>query len=208
MTEGSGAQSARVDLLTAEVRTVMVGSRQVTLSVYRQLDTIEPESIEAMGRVRDSQDKEDGLYVIGRHRETGALTRSHFPAPSSEVLLKLDTQAVIETIALLSQEDDDDVSPIDTDTRIINSSSGRRLYAKDIAVAQDADCVIRVRRYAHNAQSAQSARYWRYAYGHAEGRREIIAAAEEELIRQRELRKFQETHHWDELPLIVLAGLR
>jgi hypothetical protein len=30
--------AARVDVLTAEVRALMVGSRQVTLSVYRQLD--------------------------------------------------------------------------------------------------------------------------------------------------------------------------
>lgn len=32
---------ATVEVLTAEVRTLMVGSRQVTLSVYRQLDEVD-----------------------------------------------------------------------------------------------------------------------------------------------------------------------
>lgn len=38
----SGLQTATVETLTAEVRTLMVGSRQVTLSVYRQLDSVSP----------------------------------------------------------------------------------------------------------------------------------------------------------------------
>jgi hypothetical protein len=47
--------TAHVEVLTAEVRVLMVGSRQVTLSVYRQLDPVEPEAIEPFGRVRDGQ---------------------------------------------------------------------------------------------------------------------------------------------------------
>ena len=43
---------AVVKVLTAEVRTLMVGSRQVTLSVYGQLDHAPPEYIEPFGRVR------------------------------------------------------------------------------------------------------------------------------------------------------------
>lgn len=52
----NGAASATVETLTAEVRTLMVGNRQITLSVYRQLDREPYELIEPFGRVRDSQD--------------------------------------------------------------------------------------------------------------------------------------------------------
>jgi hypothetical protein len=71
--------SAHVDVLTAEVRALMIGNRQVTLSVYRQLDTVEPDEIEPFGRVRDSKDGYSELYVIGRHKEGGALVRSSCP---------------------------------------------------------------------------------------------------------------------------------
>jgi hypothetical protein len=43
--------AARVEVLTAEVRVLMVGSRQVTMSVFEQLDSVAPEAIEAFGRV-------------------------------------------------------------------------------------------------------------------------------------------------------------
>jgi hypothetical protein len=43
--------TARVEVLTAEVRILMVSSRQVTMSVYEQLDPVRPEAIEAFGRV-------------------------------------------------------------------------------------------------------------------------------------------------------------
>jgi hypothetical protein len=35
------AHEAKVEVLTAEVRVLMVGSRQVTLSVYSQLDEVD-----------------------------------------------------------------------------------------------------------------------------------------------------------------------
>jgi len=50
--EASSQHDARVQVLTAEVRTLMVGSRQVTLSVARQLDEVRPYEIEPFGRVR------------------------------------------------------------------------------------------------------------------------------------------------------------
>jgi hypothetical protein len=42
---------ATVEVLTAQVRTLMVGSRQVTLSVYKQLDRVQPHEITPFGRV-------------------------------------------------------------------------------------------------------------------------------------------------------------
>jgi hypothetical protein len=59
--------TATVEVLTAEVRVLMVGSRQVTQSVFRQLDEIEPGFyIEPFGRV-SFPDKSDrgGVWVVG-----------------------------------------------------------------------------------------------------------------------------------------------
>ena len=83
------SETATVETLTAEVRTLMVGNRQVTLSVYRQLDYARPNEADLMGRVRATQFKgptrsngwlEDaGLEWVGRHKVTGALVRGHVP---------------------------------------------------------------------------------------------------------------------------------
>jgi len=82
------SNTATVEVLSAEVRALMVGSRQVTLSVYRQLDHVAPDQIEPFGRIRDNKDREHELntyghrtgyrlaYVVGRSIESGALVRS------------------------------------------------------------------------------------------------------------------------------------
>jgi hypothetical protein len=64
--------SATVETLTAEVRVLMVGSRQVTLSVFRQLDWIDYDEIEPFGRVNEG----DGRVVVGKHTGTGVLARA------------------------------------------------------------------------------------------------------------------------------------
>jgi len=60
------------------VRVLMVGSRQVTLSVYRQLDTVPPARITPFGRVRDKSDEDapwaPRLHVVGACN--GQLVRS------------------------------------------------------------------------------------------------------------------------------------
>jgi hypothetical protein len=75
-----GSTSATVEVLTAEVRVLMVGSRQVTLSVYRQLDAIAFNALTPFGRVRGlSPPPGDfaayGIEFIGADRE-GRLCRS------------------------------------------------------------------------------------------------------------------------------------
>lgn len=67
-----------VEVLTAEVHTVAVGSRRLTQAIYRQLDAVRPERVEPFGRVRlrDSRDTGPGIAVVGRDRVTGALVRS------------------------------------------------------------------------------------------------------------------------------------
>lgn len=71
--------TATVETLTAEVRVLMVGSRQVTMSVYNQLDHADIVEIEwpPFGRVHPRDTAMDTVYVVGRHRGTGALVRCH-----------------------------------------------------------------------------------------------------------------------------------
>ena len=78
--------TAHVDVLTAEVRALMVGSRQVTLSVYRQLDRVLPADIEPFGRVRDRDTHPPDVAVVGRHIGTGALVASSaMPIPGEDI---------------------------------------------------------------------------------------------------------------------------
>lgn len=79
--------SAVVETLTAEVRVLMVGNRQVTLSVYRQLDLVELEEMEPFGRVNDGRDESfEFVQVVGSHRATGALVRARAYKLVSEVV--------------------------------------------------------------------------------------------------------------------------
>lgn len=71
--------AARVDVLTAEIRVLMVGSRQVTLSVYGQLDQVKPAEIDPFGRVAPRDADPDYVYVVGasaRDADRGTLVRS------------------------------------------------------------------------------------------------------------------------------------
>lgn len=72
--------TATVETLTAEVRVLMVGKRQVTMSVFRQLDTVdwrEEETFELFGRVRETRKDEQGfIHVVGKMKKTGVLVRS------------------------------------------------------------------------------------------------------------------------------------
>jgi hypothetical protein len=76
---GCGAKDARVQVFTAEVRTLTVGSRQVTMSVYSQLDHAAPDDITPFGRVEPRNALDEWVYVAGRHHETGVLVRSSLP---------------------------------------------------------------------------------------------------------------------------------
>lgn len=66
---------ARVTTVTAEVRVLMVGSRQVTLSVFSQLDPVAPSQITPFGRVRGKGSSDDRTEVVGADRD-GQLCRS------------------------------------------------------------------------------------------------------------------------------------
>lgn len=70
--------TATVETLTAEVRVLMVGNRQVTKGVYQQLDIADPWHINPFGRVNAGTSYEDGygakqlysLELVGEHEGT------------------------------------------------------------------------------------------------------------------------------------------
>ena len=71
--------AARVEVLTAEVRVLMVGSRQVTMSVYDQLDQVKPGEIEPFGRVAPRDAGSGWVNVVGvsaRDADRGTLVRA------------------------------------------------------------------------------------------------------------------------------------
>jgi hypothetical protein len=72
MTETS---TATIETLTAEVRVLMVGKRQVTLSVAKQLDSVDPWDIRPWGRIRSGGAK---VEVIGTD-DAGNLVTCEFP---------------------------------------------------------------------------------------------------------------------------------
>ena len=68
--------TATVETITAEVRVLMVGNRQVTLSVYRQLDTVDLRLMSPFGRINDPAQPAQAVWVVGRSVADGTLVRS------------------------------------------------------------------------------------------------------------------------------------
>lgn len=79
------ADVPRVEPLVAEVRVLVVGKRQVTGGMYKQLDYVTPDLIEPFGRVRSSVYAMPNAHfeVVGRHCETAYLVRSDAPVDPS-----------------------------------------------------------------------------------------------------------------------------
>lgn len=77
--------TAVVETITAEVRVLMVGSRQVTAGVYGQLDMVEPCEIIPFGRVTPKDAQAGHVYIAGKHKETGELVRSCTPCSEDKI---------------------------------------------------------------------------------------------------------------------------
>jgi hypothetical protein len=79
----SSASDPAVEVLTAEIRVLQVGSKPVTLSAARQLDSVDGSAIKPFGRVRIDPKPADGLIeVIGS--VNGILARSSAAARKVE----------------------------------------------------------------------------------------------------------------------------
>src|ERR1035437_8270191 len=68
--------TATIESLTAEVRTLVVGSRQITLSVAKQLDIIPLSRLRIFGRVHISKDVD---YVIGADEDGTLALAKYYP---------------------------------------------------------------------------------------------------------------------------------
>lgn len=76
---------ATVQTLTAEVRVLTYGTRQITKSVVAQLDAIRADAIQPFGRIRTGQKIAEPwgvpelpeLELIGRHPRTGVLVKAN-----------------------------------------------------------------------------------------------------------------------------------
>jgi hypothetical protein len=73
----SDKHEATVEVLTAEVRLLQVGRRQVTLSVVRQLDWADPADVVPFGRVRT------GDNLPGRPRAIDSMASSRVKQPAA-----------------------------------------------------------------------------------------------------------------------------
>lgn len=76
------AQQATVETLTAEVRTLVVGARQVTLSIANQLDVVPLDELRVMGRISL---RKDGQHVIGSDRNGVLSLATYDPDPISTI---------------------------------------------------------------------------------------------------------------------------
>ncbi len=77
----NGSTTATVETLSAEVRVLMVGNRQITLSVYRQLDHRPADQIEMFGRVRADKNPSPTIELVGRAPD-GSLVASTIQPPN------------------------------------------------------------------------------------------------------------------------------
>lgn len=197
----NGAISARVDVLTAEVRALMIGSRQVTLSVYRQLDTVPPDQCVPFGRVRDSKDEAQELhqlFVVGRHATDGTLIRSSvYHQPYKQVI---DPPLNNHTWWYEPTAEDAGYSP---------TYWGGGHSAKDACalIAEDGEYAVYCHLFPRNQRiygRCPSVDKWDFKTG------EIAEYAMQKGLTT--IWAIKESHRfhgdWSQLPLIVLAGLR
>jgi hypothetical protein len=87
----SGISTATVETLTAEVRVLMVGSRQVTQSVAKQLDRVPLSRLRPFGRVKLSPEEYYTL-VIGADPDGVLAVASAVPEVNRQAYIELDSK--------------------------------------------------------------------------------------------------------------------
>lgn len=70
-------ETATVETLTAEVRVLMVGNRQITQTIAKQLDQVHPDYIDPFGRINAHWITDSVTTVIGRDKRDGSLVLSN-----------------------------------------------------------------------------------------------------------------------------------
>jgi len=72
----STTTTATIETLTAEVRTLVLGSRQITLSMAKQLDVVDLSRLRVFGRVHIFK---SANYVIGADRDGQLALAEYWP---------------------------------------------------------------------------------------------------------------------------------
>jgi hypothetical protein len=178
-------QSATVETLTAEVRVLMVGSRQITLSVARQLDWVELEDMEPFGRVRLDADP----TVIGRDRETGALVLATYRLPHEPVFLDSDDLEQSITVCATHRLANDRAP-------LAITFEGTRVQVSALMVTL---CGVAGHFWHQTPSGVPACLPPILLHGQERSVRRAVAAEAERIRLRRSM---------DDLPLIVLAGLR
>ena len=164
--------TATVETLTAEVRVLMVGTRQVTLSIFGQLDDVAIDKIEPFGRVSPKDADPSYTYAVGRHTDTGELVRCQV----------LTSRSIMEKIL---HEEKTAIENLRQNAETYHSLSGRK-HAEG------------------RVDGYSGSRMWEAKAQEAEGEADERQVKMEALAVQMEI----DAVRWENLPLIVLAGLR
>jgi len=220
----NGKGTATVETLTAEVRVLMVGSRQVTLSVYNQLDLVPHARVEPFGRVNP---KEGGLWVVGRDSLTGTLVRSVSPqvrdvlnkGPFTKGATKLMTEAIARQLeATRGVGHPDFVACRDDLTQVCARLVGARLAdeLRCLQVLRDVGDQLKIdsfhltnvfRAQLKNVSAGGYAR-WEAAAGTVDRKADLLTKGYRVAVMNAEDKVDEIRQSWSDLPLIVLAGLR
>lgn len=207
----NGTKDAHVQVLTAEVRTLVVGSRQVTLSVYNQLDSVNWQDITPFGRVAPKGVSADVVHVVGAEKESGALVRSWLPATRTAInsqlqhLVRAFREADPETCATEKV-----MREILLDAERLDGDADRsEQWALAATARGDIPAAERYRRQAawdhgkadEKVECAERMRGRASAWNEEANRLSEVFAADFDTLTKA-------SAEWLELPLIVLAGLR
>lgn len=217
----AGPHDASVQVLTAEVRTLIVGSRQVTLSVYNQLDHVPHSSITPFGRVNPKAADRSHIYVVGRRKRGRSLVRAMTPSMSDvldrEPFEWAATQVATDAFEAIRGAADD---ALEAFVREVALSFALLIRAGFFNLARAEDALMREARNAGlctaeripadirsriaglNAGSAKA------SAGPFESRALAVIHGYEQADTEAAVTVARVRRVWSELPLIVLAGLR
>ncbi len=217
----AGPRDARVQVLTAEVRTLVVGSRQVTLSVYNQLDYVPHSKITPFGRVNPKDAGPSQICVVGRLKRGRSLVRAMSPSKNDildrEPFEWAAEQVATEAFAAIRGAAED---ALESFVREVELSFALLIWAGFFNLSRTEDALIReaqnagMRRWDHislhirqrvtelNTGAAKT------SGGPFESRALSVIRAYEQADTEAEVTVARVRRVWSELPLIVLAGLR
>jgi hypothetical protein len=200
------SDTATVETITAEVRTLMVGSRQITASVYGQLDLRDGRRIVPFGRVQPKDAKPGRVYVVGKDPETGELVRAETPSAQRLIEATVKERSKADAWENAQHTLNGKGGKCDDEADAADEQAERRLTGDiyNSAAHYDQEAAEAL------AAEASAAELREKAKGHwAEADKAELQVEEWEKRDTAEVERLGAlADEWSGLPLIVLAGLR